>query len=91
MRDVERASFVPLVLSTSGEMGFSEAVTFMRLSAMLAEKAGLSYAATVNVVRCRLPFALLRSATSALRCSRRRLPLANMQPALTFAEARLVY
>ena len=40
VRDVEGASFVPLVLSTSGGMGRSAAVTFKRLSAMLAEKAG---------------------------------------------------
>ena len=58
---------------------------------MLAEKAALSYAATVNVVRCRLSSALLRSAITALRGSRRRLPRANLQPALAFAEARLVY
>ena len=91
VRDVEGASFVPLVLSTSGGMGRSAAVTFKRLSAMLAEKAGLSYTATVNVVRCRLSFALLRSAITALRGTRRRLPHANLQPALAFAEARLVY
>ena len=40
VRNVEGASFVPLVLSTSGGMGRSAAVTFKPLSAMLAEKAG---------------------------------------------------
>ena len=73
----EGASLVTLVLSTSRGMDRSAAVTFKRLSATLVEKVGLSYAATVNVVCCRLLFALLRSAIAALRGSRRRLPHAN--------------
>ena len=72
-------------------MGRSAAVTFKRLSATLAEKDGLSYAATVNVIRCHLSFALLCSEITALHGSRRRLPHANLQLALAFAEARLVY
>ena len=91
VRDVEGTSFVPLVLSMSGGMDRSAAVTFKRLSVMLAEKPGLSYAATVNVIRCRLSFALLCSAITAPHGSRRRLPYANLQLALAFAEARLVY
>ena len=89
MRDIEGASFVPLVFSTAGGLGRSAAITYKRLAGLLAEKEGLSYSATVNVVRCRLSFALLRSALTALRGSRRRLPQTNLQPALAFAEARL--
>ena len=72
VKDVEGATFVPLVFSTAGGMGRSSSVTFKRIAALLAEKTGLSYAATINVVRCRLSFALLRSAITALRGSRRR-------------------
>ena len=89
VRDVEGASFVPLVFSTSGGMARAAVLTFKRLASLLSEKLGLSYSATVNVVRCRLSFALLRSAITALRGSRRRLPSTNLQPALAFAEARL--
>ena len=50
----------------------------------------LSYAATINVVRCRLSFALLRSAITALSGSRRRAPTStSFQPALALAEARV--
>ena len=90
VKDVEGATFVPLVLSTAGGMGRSSSVTFKRIAALLAEKTGLSYAATINVVRCRLSFALLRSAITALRGSRRRAPTStSFQPALAFAEARV--
>ena len=90
VKDVEGATFVPLVFSTAGGMGRSSSVTFKRIAALLAEKTGLSYAATINVVRCRLSFALLRSAITALRGSRRRAPTStSFQPALAFAEARV--
>ena len=71
VRDVEGASFVPLVFPTSGGMARAAVLTFKRLASLLSEKLGLSYSATVNVVRCRLSFALLRSAITALRGSRR--------------------
>ena len=86
MKDVEGATFVPLVFSTAGGMGRSSSVTFKRIAALLAEKTGLSYAAT----SCRLSFALLRSAITALRGSRRRAPTStSFQPALALAEARV--
>ena len=54
VKDVEGATFVPLVFSTAGGMGRSSSATFKRITAaLLAEKTGLSYAATINVVRCR--------------------------------------
>ena len=53
VRDVEGASFVPLVFSTSGGMARAAVLTFKRLASLLSEKLGLSYSATVNVVRCR--------------------------------------
>ena len=90
VKDVECATFVPLVFSTAGGMGRSSSVTFKRIAALLAEKTGLSYAATINVVRCRLSFALLRSAITALRGSRRRAPTStSFQPALALAGARV--
>ena len=49
VKDVEGATFVPLVFSTAGGMGRSSSVTFKRIAALLAEKTGLSYAATINV------------------------------------------
>ena len=89
VREVEGASFVPLVFSTAGGMSRSSSVTYKRIAAMPAEKAGLTYAATINVVRCRLSFALLRSAITALRGSRRRSPKIKFQPILALAEAKV--
>ena len=51
-------------------MGSSSTVTFKRIAAQSAEKTGQSYATTINVVRCRLSFALLWSAITALHGSR---------------------
>ena len=59
VKAVEGTSIVPLVLSTVGGIRHSSTVTFKRNAALLAEKTGQSYAATINVVRCRLSFALL--------------------------------
>ena len=90
VKDVEGATFVPLDFSTAGGMGRSSSVTFKRIAALLAEKTGLSYAATINVVRCWLSFALLRSAITALLGSRRCAPTStSFQPALALAEARV--
>ena len=47
---------------------------------MIAEKAGMSSAATIKVVWCHLAFALLRSSITALCGSRCRLPHAGLQP-----------
>ena len=56
VKDVEGATFVPLVFSTAGGMGRSSSVTFKRIAALLAETTGLSYAATINLCAagCRL-------------------------------------
>ena len=90
VKDVEGATFVPLVFSTAGGMGHSSSVTFKCIAALLAEKTGRSYAATINVVRCWLSFALLRSAITALRGSRHRAPTSTRyQPTLALAEARV--
>ena len=89
VREVEGASFVPLVFSTAGGMGPACSTTFKSLASMLSGKFDCEYAAMLNWLRCRTSFALLRSTIMALRGSRRRLPTPPVQPALALAESRL--
>ena len=89
VRDVEGASFVPLVFSSTGGMGPACATTFKRLADLLSEKLDCPYAAMLNWLRCRVLFALLHSAVTSLRGSRRRLHLPQIQPLLALTESRL--
>ena len=59
VREVGHATFTPLVLSTTGEMGRA-ATFYKRLASMVAEKRDAPYAVTLNWIRCQLNFALLR-------------------------------
>ena len=52
VRDVEGASFVPLVFSSTGGMGPACATTFKRLADLLSEKLDCPYAAMLNWLRC---------------------------------------
>ena len=70
VREVELASFTPLVLSTSGGMG-KEAVTFYcHLAELLSKHSTMTYSSTLAWLRCLLSFSLLRSATMCIRGSR---------------------
>ena len=61
VREVELASFTPLVFSTTGGMG-KEAVTFYRrLAELLSRRNTMTYSSTLAWLRCLL--SLLRSAT----------------------------
>ena len=70
VREVEFASFTPLVFATTGGMG-KEAITFYRrLAELLSKRSTLSYSSTLAWIRCTLSFSLLRSATMCIRGSR---------------------
>ena len=70
VRDIEHASFTPLVLSITGGMGRAATAFYKRLASMLAEKRDTSYALTLNWIRCRLSFALLRASIMSIRGAR---------------------
>ena len=70
VREVERASFVPIVLSATGGMGKQASVFYKRLASLLAEKRDTSYSATMNWLRCTITFSLLRSAVQCIRGAR---------------------
>ena len=67
VREIERGSFSPLVFSTTGGMGPTATVVYRRLAAQISEKQKKDYSKTINWLRCRLSFSLLRSAIMCLR------------------------
>ena len=70
VRDIERATFTPLVMSTTGGMGKAASTFYKRLASMLSEKRDVSYGKTMNWIRCRLSFALLRASIMSIRGAR---------------------
>ena len=70
IREVEQASFTPLVFTTTGGMG-KEALVFYRcLADLLSRRSSTTYSHTLAWMRCTLSFSLLRSATVCIRGSR---------------------
>ena len=70
VREIEHASFIPLVLSASGGLAKEAKNFYKRLASKLAEKWDHSYSLTMNWLRCTLSFALLRSAIQCVRGAR---------------------
>ena len=70
VREVEFASFTPLVLSATGGFGNEAKIFYKRLASMLADKWDQPYSTTTFWLRCRISFSLLRSAIRSLRGSR---------------------
>ena len=69
IREVEQGAFTPLVLFTMGGMS-RECTIYKHLADWLAEKRKTNYSLMMGWLRCRISFALLRSAIRALRGSR---------------------
>ena len=70
VREIEHASFSPLVFSTSGGMGTTATIVYKRIASMIAEKQEKPYSRTIHWVRCRINFSFLRSSVMCLRGSR---------------------
>ena len=91
IRDFDTGVFTPLVFSTSGGMGKESSVFYKRLADFLSTKRDMPYSRTMGWLRCRLNFALLRSAILCIRGSRstRKNPLLETDINLASAESRL--
>ena len=70
IREVEHATFTPLVLSATGGLARQAAVFYKRLANLLSSKINQPYSKTINWLRCRLSFALLHSAIQCIRDAR---------------------
>ena len=67
IREVEHASFMPLVFSVTGGLGNEAKTFYKRLASLLASQWDNLYSSTMAWLRCRLTFSLL---TSSIRCIR---------------------
>ncbi len=70
LRNVEHADFTPLVIATTGGIGPEGSMMLKRLAQNLAEKREMHISVVAGWLRCRLSFAILRSALICLRGSR---------------------
>uniref|UniRef100_A0A1X7T6T1 Uncharacterized protein n=1 Tax=Amphimedon queenslandica TaxID=400682 RepID=A0A1X7T6T1_AMPQE len=70
IREVEHGCFSPLVFSTSGGFGPVSALFIKRLATLHSEKFQRSYSVTINLIRCRYSFAILKATIRCLRGSR---------------------
>ena len=88
---VREITFTPLVLSTTGGKGRATTTFFKRLALMIAEKRDIPYAQTLNWIRCRLSFALLRASIMSIRGARssRHHPASESPIDLQLVEGRL--
>ena len=67
IREVEHATFSPLVLSATGGLAREAATFYKRLASMLASKWDHTYSHTLCWLRCHLAFSLLRQAIRGAR------------------------
>ena len=73
VREVEHGSFIPLVFSSSGGCGPTTMKTVKRLAFLLSEKRKMSYADSINWLRRRISFSLLRASSQCFRGARSKL------------------
>ena len=85
VREVEQASFTPLVFATTGGMGREAIVFYRRLADHLSRRGSTSYSQTLAFIRCTLSFSLLRSATMCIRGSIGPSRIAPLMPFLRWA------
>ncbi len=62
VREVEHATFVPIVMSATGGLSKQATNFYKRLASLLADKWDQPYSTTLHWLRCSLSFSLLRSA-----------------------------
>ena len=70
IREVEHASFTPLIFSASGGMAREATTFYKRLASLLSTKGEQLYSSTMAWLRCLLSFSLLRPAIQSIRGAR---------------------
>ena len=90
VREIEQGTFTPLIFSTSSGLSKETTVAYKRMRELLAIKWKCEYAATLAWMRCRLSFALLRSAIACMRGTRKSLnQVKNKNLELGLSESQL--
>ena len=82
---VEKGSFTPIVMSTSGGVGEEADKHHKRIATLIAQKRNERYSDVINYVRTRLRICLLRSVLLAVRGVRGKSAKENTQPISTIA------
>lgn len=70
VREIERGSFTPLVMTTGGGMAREATCFYKRLASLLSEKRGEEYAVMIGWLRCTISFSLLKSSIRSVRGTR---------------------
>ena len=70
IREVEHASFTPIVMSATGGLAPEATTFYRRLASLLASKWGDEYCVIMGWLRCSLSFSLLQSAIACMRGAR---------------------
>ncbi|XP_062523730.1 uncharacterized protein LOC134198370 [Corticium candelabrum] len=70
IREVEHGSFTPLVFTSYGGTGPEATTFYKRVASLHAAKSGEQYSRIMQLIRCRLSFALLRSSILCIRGTR---------------------
>ena len=70
VREVEHASFTPIVMSTTGGLAPEATTFYRRLASLLASKWGDEYCVIMGWLQCSLSFLLLRSAIACVHGAR---------------------
>ena len=86
--EVEHGVFTPLILSTTGGMGREAQTFYKRLADLLSHKRNVPYSSIIGWLRCKLSFAILRSAVLCIRGSRSSIhhPIKDIDIALACSE-----
>ena len=80
VREIEHASFTPLVLSATGGFAREATIFYKRLASLLATKWEQPYSSTIDWLRCTITFSLLRSAIQCIRGARSKSGFASRSP-----------
>ena len=67
IQDIEQSSFTPLIFSCTGGAGPGATKTMQKLAEKISEKRNDTYQDTMNYIRTKISFALLRSSILCLR------------------------
>ena len=70
VREIEHGVFTPLIFSTTGGLGREATTFYKRLADLLSNKRNQPYSIVLSWLRCRLSFAMIRSAIMCIRGSR---------------------
>ena len=91
VREVEHGVFTPLVFTTTGGMGREATTFYRRLADGISLKEQKKYSVIMGWIRCRLSFAILRSAILCIRGSRssRHRPVHELNISLAASEGRV--